>query len=408
MYKVIVTIIFSLLIFTGAENSVVWGKVWLKPDRPTQGRVCYNFNRHMKIVAGDTLSDRIQPYFTLEKWGDLDSPATPSAWLRIRQFNSDPDSVRIEGDSIFIFDGFQEQAIYALDDGLEWTILLRQKPLSNVLTYQLFCSNLVFSYQGELTPDEIAHCAKRPDSVVGSWAVYHKNRAHGEYKTGKVFHIYRPKARDASGDTVWCHLDVDTINGILSLTLPIDFWEKASYPVVIDPHFGYDTMGASEIGVGANWTYAALLASDHYTASSGDNVDSLYSALRSPGASGYSMAMAIYSVISGSPSTKIMESDRFDVSNTAGWYGIAANQVLTDGKAYCVAAGEFNGLGTWWFKYDSGTNAVSENGSSFPTSWSGASLNYRFSMYAVYSTGGGGSDVSPRRRKIPRSSGANR
>ena len=120
------------------------------------------------------------------------------------------------------------------------------------------------------------------------------------------------------------------------------------------------------------------------------------------------MAMAIYSVISGSPSTKIMESDRFDVSNTVGWYGVAVDQALANNKAYCVAAGEFNGLGTWWFKYDSGTNAVSENGSSFPTTWSGASLNYRFSMYAVYSTGGGEGDFSPRRRKIPKNAGVNR
>lgn len=404
MYGVISIVIFSSLLFTGAQNSIVWGQLWLKPDKATQGRIYCDLDRQIKVVAGDTLSDKVQPYFTVEKWGNSDDPA----WLRIRQCDTDPDSIRKEGNSICIFDGFQKQAIYPLGDGLEWTILLQQKPYSNVLAYPFFCSNLVFRHQGELTPDEIARGARRPDSVVGSYAVYHKSRVHGEYKTGKAFHIYRPKAWDIDGDTVWCDLDIDTKNGTLSLTMPIDFWDKASYPVVIDPHFGYDTMGASEIGVGANWTYAALLASDHYMASSGDNVDSLYSAVRSPGASGYSMAMAIYSVVSGSPGTKIMESDRFDVSNTVGWYGIAVDQALANDKAYCVAAGEFNGLGTWWFKYDSDTGAVSENGSTFPSSWSGTSLNYRFSMYAVYSAGGGGGDVSPSRRKITESSRVNR
>lgn len=404
MYRIISIVIFLLLFFRDAQNSIAWGQLWLKPDKATQGRIYCDLDRQIKVVAGDTLSDKIQPYFTVEKWGNSDDPV----WLRIRQCDTDPDSIRMQGNSICIFDGFQKQAIYPLGDGLEWIILLQQKPDSNVLAYPFFCSNLVFSYQGELTPDEIAHGARRPDSVVGSYAVYHKSRVHGEYETGKAFHIYRPKAWDIDGDTVRCDLDIDTEAETLSLTLPAGFWLNAAYPIVIDPHFGYDTMGASEIGVGSNWTYAALLASDHYAASTGDNVDSLYSAVRSPGASGYSMAMAIYSVISGNPNTKIMESDRFDVSNTIGWYGIAVDQALANGKAYCVAAGEFNGLGTWWFKYDSDTDAVSENGNSFPTSWSGTALDYRLSMYAVYTAAGGGGDVNPRRRKVISSLGVDR
>lgn len=403
MYSTPVTIIFSLLIFISIENSVVCGQVWLKPDGSTQGRVCCNLSRQIKIVAGDTLSDKIQPYFTMEKWGDLDNPA----WLRIRQFNTDPDSVRIEGDSIFIFDSFQSQAIYTLDDGLEWTIFLRQKPKSNALSYQIFGSNLSVFYQGELTRKEIERNANRPDSVVGSYAVYHSSRAHNEYKTGKVFHIYCPKAWDANGDTVWCDLNIDTINGILSLTLPVDFWDNGSYPIVIDPHFGYNTMGASEVGVTPSWTYASLETGDYYTASTGDNVDSLFVGIKSPNPSGDSMAMAIYDIDEGAPCSKIMESDRFAASNTKAWYGIAVNQSLTDGVTYCVAAGEFS-IGTWWFAYDAQTDGASENGSSFPDIWSGVNVNHHFSMYAVYSTSAGEGDFSPRRRKIPRSSGVDR
>lgn len=407
MYSTPVTIIFSLLILVSVENSVVCGQVWLKPNRSVQGRVFCNFNRQMKIVTGDTLSDRVRPYFTMEKWGDLDNPATLSAWLRIRQFNTDPDSVRIDGDSIFVFGDFQSQAIYTLDDGLEWTIFLRQKPISNALSYQIFSSNLSFLYQGELTRKEIERNANRPDSVVGSYAVYHSSRAHNEYKTGKVFHIYRPEAWDANGDTVWCDLNIDTINGILSLTLPIDFWDNASYPIVIDPHFGYDTMGASEVGVTPSWTYASLETGDYYTAATGDNVDSLFVGIRSPNASGDDMAMAIYDIDKGAPDTKIMESDRFAASNTKAWYGIAVNQPLTNGVTYCIAAGEFS-AGIWWFAYDAQTDGASENGSSFPDIWSGVNVNHHFSMYAVYSTTGGGSDVSPRRRKIPENSGVDR
>jgi len=89
--------------------------------------------------------------------------------------------------------------------------------------------------------------------VVGSYAVYHSTKRNNivggmEYQTGKAFHIYRPHAVDADGVKVWCELDIT--EGELTVTVPEDFLNKASYPVVVDPTFGYSSVGASSFSLG--------------------------------------------------------------------------------------------------------------------------------------------------------------
>jgi hypothetical protein len=84
--------------------------------------------------------------------------------------------------------------------------------------------------------------------VVGSYAVYHKTKANHRigdtnYATGKAFHIYRPKAIDANGAEVWAQLHYS--EGLLSVAVPQEFLEKATYPVVVDPTFGYTTPGGT-------------------------------------------------------------------------------------------------------------------------------------------------------------------
>lgn len=132
---------------------------------------------------------------------------------------------------------------------------LNAKPDTNVFEYTIKGANdFDFLYQPELTPEEIAEGAERPENVVGSYAVYHKTKANHRvgdtnYATGKAFHIYRPKAIDADGNEAWAELNyVDYFNheyGVLTVTVPQEFLEKATYPVRVDPTFGYTAAGAS-------------------------------------------------------------------------------------------------------------------------------------------------------------------
>ena len=146
--------------------------------------------------------------------------------------------------------------------GLEFEIILKTKPKTNRFVFNIETKGLKFYYQPPLHPDHptwadmdrdgVADCF-RPPNVVGSYAVYHaekrnlhSSREDGEkYRVGKAFHIYRPKAIDAKGREVWCDLHIDEKRGVLAITIPQRFLDEASYPVKIDPTFGYETKGAS-------------------------------------------------------------------------------------------------------------------------------------------------------------------
>ena len=43
---------------------------------------------------------------------------------------------------------------------------------------------------------------------------------------------------------MWCDLDIT--DGELTVTVPEDFLNKASYPVVVDPTFGYTSVGGTQ------------------------------------------------------------------------------------------------------------------------------------------------------------------
>ena len=83
------------------------------------------------------------------------------------------------------------------DGGFEIEVYFPERPASNVFRFAIEgAEELDFFYQPELTPEELAQDAVRPENVVGSYAVYHKTEANHRvgdtnYATGKAFHIYR-------------------------------------------------------------------------------------------------------------------------------------------------------------------------------------------------------------------------
>ena len=124
--------------------------------------------------------------------------------------------------------------------GIEFNLTLDKKPITNVFLFPIATQNLSFYYQPALTPEEIAKGEVRSDNVTGSYAVYHTSKRHNEYKTGKAFHIYRPKAIDDNGDWIWGNMSIG--NGNLTIELNQDWLDKAKYPVILDPIIGYDVL----------------------------------------------------------------------------------------------------------------------------------------------------------------------
>ena len=163
------------------------------------------------------------------------------------------------------------------EGGVEFDTILYEKPLDNTIFYPMQAEGLDFYYQPALNQrDQIegVECtettcqdssgkvvAYRPENVVGSYAVYYEGNRSGDYtevggdnyKTGKVFHIYRPVVTDANGNKVWGSLSINKQLGQLSVTVPKDFLDKAVYPVNIDPTFGYSGIGASNCWLSGNY-----------------------------------------------------------------------------------------------------------------------------------------------------------
>ncbi len=138
--------------------------------------------------------------------------------------------------------------------GFEIEVYLKQKLATNVFSFAIDgADNLDFFYQPALTQAEITRGDVRPDNVIGSYAVYHKTKKDyreggTNYATGKAFHIYRPKAIDANGNETWATLSYK--GSALSVEVPQDFLDTATYPIRVDPTFGYTAAGASTASFG--------------------------------------------------------------------------------------------------------------------------------------------------------------
>lgn len=139
------------------------------------------------------------------------------------------------------------------DGGFKVDILLNEKPDTNVFCYQIEgAENYDFFYQPPLTADEIFKGNERPENIVGSYAVYHKTlkdhrKGSENYATGKVMHIPRPQVWELDNEEStkeWADLSYSDKDG-LCVTVRQEFLDKATYPVRVDPTFGYTSLGAS-------------------------------------------------------------------------------------------------------------------------------------------------------------------
>ena len=277
------------------------------------------------------------------------------------------------------------------DGGFEFEWVLNKKPESNVLRTTIQHKGLDFNYQPEITDEEAQASSykgdrrtlteikreMRPENVVGSYAVYHKtnrNNATGgnEYKTGKAFHIYRPHAIDANGAQVWCDLDIT--EGELTVTVPEDFLNKASYPVVLDPTFGFTSAGATNQTLATN-PFGILngRAGSTFPAPSNGTLDSVSAYVGTDGASTFSSYASVNeedSISAGSHGEIKSVLDN-SISGSFSWrtYTLAGSASISNGVNYVINvnadSADLAAFETASLKYDSGsTQSYRDNPSS--------------------------------------------
>jgi alpha-tubulin suppressor-like RCC1 family protein len=241
------------------------------------------------IVFGEEIHSPPQPYVKLNKWdGEVNLKINvPQVMGGKKEMNQnklkwvsddyDADFYTKQPEQITETDSKGNQRSFNINDdgGVEFDLVIKKKPESNVFEFPIETENLEFYYQPPLTAERAVGQKQghwtvgsvtatevratdgtlieyRPENVVGSYAVYHKEKqgdytALGgkNYRAGKAFHIYRPQATDASGNEQWADLVIDAVAGTLTISLPQVWLDAAAYPVVIDPDFGYTGTGVS-------------------------------------------------------------------------------------------------------------------------------------------------------------------
>jgi hypothetical protein len=138
----------------------------------------------------------------------------------------------------------------AEDGGIEFEVILKEPQKSNVIQFSIQPKGLEFFKTPELTASDILRGDRQSPEAIGSIAVYHKdcplNFAGGKlYRNGKMGWIPRPQMVDANGKKCWNELDIDVEAGLLTVTMPQDFLDNASYPIrhAAGLTFGYTTHG---------------------------------------------------------------------------------------------------------------------------------------------------------------------
>lgn len=245
-----------------------------------------------EVEIGDINATEFKPHIKLKRWGE-------ECYLKVSLSIANKANPKLEGGKVKWVTGNIEAHFYPIEPsmvyggekngkpiqklqnelgGLEFEIILKQKPPTNKIVFDIETKGLKFYYQSLLTPEEAEHCF-RPDNVVGSYAVYHATRTSlhkrqvdaEKYKCGKAFHIYRPRLEDADGVWVWGELNIDIESQKLTVTIPQDFLDDAKYPV---RHAAGATFGCETIG-GSYETHADSMTGSHFTCPESGTADSI-------------------------------------------------------------------------------------------------------------------------------------
>ena len=219
----------------------------------------------VQTEVGEAGSAEFTPDLTISKWnGEASFTVKPDA--------AKASQLELNGEQIGYKTGRKDYVYYddptaSENGGYEFKIVLNQKPETNTFSETIDSTGVDFYPQLPLDEEPqrpgvtctATECKdstgrvvmQRPEDAVDSIAVYATGKSGDftamggmNYMAGKVAQIKRVKAIDATGNWAYCKQTI--ANGIWTKTCPQDFLDHATYPVVIDPTFGYGGAGSSQ------------------------------------------------------------------------------------------------------------------------------------------------------------------
>jgi len=405
-------ILAGLIILVSSLQQIVPIKksIAIPPTSPTVGAIYTESGEQYAFGISQALREagragiiisKVEPKIILQKWGGETA-------MGIRYKGLDVSSSQAHVTNKIEWKGLKEELhAYPLparagmeDGGFEVEIFLKEKPASSTFDFVITgTDNLDFFYQDALwkeagllnpTPectDTVCDGSKRPENVVGSYAVYHKTNSnhqvgHTNYATGKAYHIFRPKAIDALGNEVWATLDYT--NGILSVTVPQSFLDTAIYPVIVDPTFGYTTIGATTDSTPQN---SVLIASSTaFTASTGNLITS-FSIYASDDTAPFTVEMAAYTLSGLIPGTRLGATTTVTLTSVADWRTSDNISIfMSNATVYTVAFGANTATSTIYLDtVPTNSHNLDSTGVGLPLTWpTGLRFSSLISMYATY------------------------
>ncbi|MCM2271812.1 MAG: hypothetical protein NDJ18_04565 [candidate division Zixibacteria bacterium] len=348
-------------------------------------------NDRLRMTIGDSTGRSFRPELSLHGLGQ-------SSFRILLADSASPIAAKAMSvdsrDGLWFDAGTNERHLLYLHDShsLEWEIVLDSVPKSHQFRFPIEFDNLSPHYQPELTEKEIADGHERPDSVVGSYAVYHP-------ALGKLCHIFRPRAFDRDGNSAWCDLRIDSL---LTIAVPPDFIASAEYPIRIDPTFGYTTAGASSAAILNTRCYGNGASLYRHIASAGERIDSFRVHMKTYSGNNDTLDLALYSWNSTLQSRLDTAVWAITSSGTSVWVTSAQTiQSLAAGTEYTLACNIREGAPR--VSYDTGISGDHryDNVSDLPSTWTeDGTGSYLLSMIAYYSVTSSTSDPPTRRRRI--------
>lgn len=360
-----------------------------------------NSKEKTEVVIGNENASSFEPSFQFKKWDEVSLKLKP----RLSAVNQVDKDLELSDNKIKYKTPKDEIHFYELPEsaslpegGYEIERILNERPDTNVVSFDLETTNLEFFYQPIYSEAEIAVQAEQGNFInpdfMGSYAVYYKNvplnYTNGKlYRTGKVGQIMRPKIDDAAGNWTYGDLNIDESNGLLTITIPQDFIDNATYPIyhASGLTFGYTTIGTA----GTSSIENNITGSIFLMGSLSGTVDSItvYSNPSSTASRTYAVAMYFaqgLALVANSPSGTLTP------TTGAAWrtHTYATKPIVTANVNYIIAQWGSNGIGTHVIFYDAGTTGQGKKDlATFSTTWPDPMVvsttnNNKYSIYATY------------------------
>lgn len=329
----------------------------------------------IEVEIGDIKQKDFYPQLKILRWDN-------EVNISLRLIDFDNFSIKKDNEKIKLINTEKEVHFYEVENGYELEVVLKKKPQTNIIEFSLVDKDVEYFYQPKINDKNI----NQPENVIGSYAVYvkseKKNIIGGKlYRQGKVGHLFRPQIVDIKGNKVWGELKID--NGILRIIIPEEFLSVASYPIFVDPTFGYTSVGT----VGVNYpAVGSWFAGEDGTAES----------------------ITFYGHTGGSPTTGVaiynkstfglVEEHFFDSNisySDTDWHTIDLDNTCSVNSStnYILMAGNLNAGVTVWADVVSGAGYYTTTpDSEFDFHWddplSLEEINYKFSIYCTYTSTG--------------------